>query len=138
MKRLALLLTVILMSCSSDSDELPDRDVLVFQSTTFVSDSFEVEKEDVMGVEIEGTESRRNVIRFKPNGNIEYFQVDEFNDIQGGTRSTTGNYKLDFPKVYDILAVHIFDETQLTIQTGSKMRFSASGKTYTASLEQFD
>jgi len=139
MKKLLLLLSVLTISCSNDSDEVPKRDITVFQTTTFISNGYEVEKVyTTMGVTTKRMETQMNVIKFKANGNIECFQVDEYNDIYAGTRSTTGNYQLDFPKVYNILAVHIFDETQVTIQTGAKMQFTAGGLTYKATLENFN
>lgn len=139
MKKLILILSVVtLMSCSKE-DEPIDRDVIVFHSTTFVSEPYEVPKGSSMGIEFEGTETRYNVIRFNENGRITYFKADDFENILPGTMSTTGAYDLNYPTVSNIIAVHIFEEESLTIQNvNNKMSFTAGGMKYTASAKNFD
>lgn len=139
MKKLLVLLTVITMLSCSTEDEPVNRDVLVFHSTTFVSEPYEVPKGTVMGIEFEGTETRYNVIRFNENGRITYFKADDFENILSGTMSTTGAFELNYPTVSNIIAVHIFDEEQITIQkNGTQMSFNAGGMKYTSSAKRFD
>lgn len=142
MKRLLLLLIITtLLGCSSDDGgEVPNRDLVVLQSTTFVSEAYEHEYEVPTGYGSETEiEQRRDVIRFQQNGNIEYFSVDEYDEIQPGTHSTSGSYQLDFPMIYDIIAVHIFDAEEVEIQkTNNGMYFTADGRMFEATLTSFE
>jgi len=137
MKKLVLLFSIILMSCSNDSDPASNEDVTTFQSTTFISASYEEEQPDIYGAPIPD-QTRKNVIRFGNGNRIYCFKVDENNLKVSGTSSFAGAYKLDFPRVYDISAVNIFNETQITIQTGSKMQFTAGGLIYKETSQEFD
>jgi len=137
MKKLVLLFCVIIMSCSPESSETPNKDVTAFQSTTFISASYEEEQETAWGATLPD-QTRKNVIAFWPGGHIYFFKVDENNLKVSGTSSTIGKYKLDFPRVYDIADLIYFSETQITIQTGATMQFTAGGLTYKATLEEFD
>lgn len=132
MKKLLLLLPFILLSCSTDENETPNRDLVVFHSTTFVSEAYDANALGVL--------KWRDVIKFKDNGSIEYFTVDNDGDIdQRRTHSTTGSYKLDYPRVYQILAVDFFNEITITIfKNGDTMSFNAGSKTFKNSLENFD
>jgi hypothetical protein len=121
----------MLFSCSKDElTNVPDHDLITVNTTTFVSERYDINAQD--------TDASRDVIRFR-SGKIEYFTSDDYGNIQGGTRSTTGVYKLDYPLIYDILAVHIFDEESITItRNGTVISFYAGGKLFTDSLERFD
>ena len=138
MKKLILLLIIPFIGCSSDIEEIP-RDVIVLNSSTFVSSEFEVEKEDVMGIPINGTETRVNVIKFKADGKITYFQADKYNYIKAGTTSNTGTYSLNYPNISNIIGVHIFDETSITIKRDSEglMYFNAGGMIYKYKIINF-
>jgi len=137
MKKLVLLFSIILMSCSNDSDEGSNKDVTAFKAATFISDPFQEEQPDIWGAPME-PQTRMNVIAFWPGGHIYFFQVDENNLRVSGTSSTIGKYKLDFPRVYDIADLIHFSETQITIQTGSKMQFTAGGLIYKETSQEFD
>jgi len=137
MKKLVLLFSIILMSCSNDSDEVLNKDVTAFKAATFISDPFQEEQQDIYGGQIPD-QTRKNVIAFWPGGHIYFFQVDKNNLRVSGTSSTIGKYKLDFPRVYDIADLIHFSETQITIQTGSKMQFTAGGLIYKETSQEFD
>ncbi len=139
MKKLLFLLFIPILGCSSDTENIPNRDVIVLNTNTFVSTEFEVDKEDVMGVPINGTETRVNVIKFKTGGAITYFQADEYDYIKAGTTSNTGRYSLSYPNITNIVAVHIFEETTITIKKDGQglMYFNAGGLVYKAKLINF-
>ena len=137
MKKLVLLFSIILMSCSNDSDEVSNKDVTAFKAATFISDPYQEEQQTAWGTTLPA-ETRMNVIAFWPGDHIYFFKVDKNNSVIAGTRSITGKYKLDFPKVYDIADLIYFSETQITIQTGSKMQFTAGGLIYKETSQEFD
>lgn len=131
MKKLLLILPFMLFSCSDELTNVPDHDLIVLYSTTFVSERYNINAQD--------TDASRDVIRFNENNKIEYFTSDDYGNIQGGTRSTTGYYEVNYPLIHDILAVHIFDEESITInRNGTVISFYAGGKLFTDSLEKFD
>lgn len=141
MKKLLLLFLIVFItfSCSKEEDNIPDRDVIVLNSTTFISEGYEVEKGSIMGADIEGTETRMNVISFNEEGQITYFTVDAFDNIIG-VKSDRGVYSLEYPEIKNILAVNIFSENEITIKKdgNDKMYFNAGGLRYEPTLSNFN
>ena len=136
MKKLVLLFSIILMSCSNDSDEVSNEDATAFKAATFISDPYQEEPQTAWGTTLPA-ETRMNVIGFRPGDHLFFKKVDKNNAVILGSRGTR-KYKLDFPRVYDIENLFIFDETQITIQTGATMQFTAGGLIYKETSQEFD
>jgi len=123
------------MSCSNDSD-VQNEDATAFKATTFISTPYQEEQQTAWGTTLPA-ETRMNVIGFRPGDHLFFKKVDKNNTVILGSRGTR-KYKLDFPRVYDIENLFIFNETQITIQTGSKMQFTAGGLIYKETSQEFD
>lgn len=138
-KLLLLILSVSLFSCTEDEPDVPNRDLIVFNSTIFASEPYEKQVEVPTGIGMETeTQTWIDVVRFKDDGSIESFSADEFDDIRPGTRSTTGAYRLNYPEV-EIIAGTMFDTDEITIQKrNDKLFFMADGKLFEATLTNFE
>lgn len=130
-----LLLTMTFMSCTED--ESPNRDEIVLFSTYFKSQSF-IEKVPVfdgIGGNTTRDEVRHRVIIFKQGGELEFFTVNQRNEIIAGVRSR-GSYKIDYPRIYDISLASTQTETTVYQENGN-LTMMLDGLKWSASLDSF-
>lgn len=130
------LAVVLFTACNDSGDEAPNRDEIVLYSTYFKSDAYRdfVQVSDGTGFTMKEP-TRHKVVRFMESGKLEYFTVDEYNEIIGGVKSA-GSYKLDYPKLYDITNVSEDSETTIQNQAGTMVIYLDELK-FKASLEDF-
>ncbi|WP_028376034.1 hypothetical protein [Leeuwenhoekiella sp. MAR_2009_132] len=124
-----LSLAVLFISCSSDDSEIPNRDVTVLNSSTFVSEQYVNSDNEI----------RLNAIKFLADGKITYFKSDEFYNKIELSEIDFGRYDLNYPKISNIANVNIFSEEEITIEKDSEglMFFVAGGLRYEYEIINF-
>lgn len=140
MKKIVLMLlaAVFITACGKDKGFEPvNKDLIVFHSTTFKSDVIltEVMVNIGFGVMIPKTVKKYEVIRFKENGKLEFFTVDDNNKISLGL-ILQGSYSLAYPKITKIQTLGN-KQTETVIQKTDNLSFILDGLTYTSSLDSY-